>query len=174
MVTIESEYWQTPGCLHVDATRHPRRHHMRTSLVAASLSAAVAALAAGVSPGTAQSAAQLYPYCAFRSGSTSCYHLTVESCGHSCIRNPGYVGDERARVLRAALGAPALAGDRNRTTSRASGSRTAANRPKSIDALAPGIDAGARASSSAGADFAGYPTSYLINRFGDRQAQGRY
>jgi len=65
------------------------------------LRAALAALAlvGAASPSAAQSAAELYPYCAFRSGSTSCYHMTLESCGRSCIRNPGYVGDERARAL---------------------------------------------------------------------------
>jgi len=147
---------------------------MRTSLVVASFGAALVALATGISPSNAQSAAQLYPYCAFRSGSTSCYHLTLESCGHSCIRNPGYVGDERAPALRAALGAPAPTADRARTASAAHSNRTAANRTKSIDALAPRIDAGARASALASNGFAGYPTSDLINRFGDRQAQGRF
>jgi hypothetical protein len=145
---------------------------MRTSLVVASFGAALVALATGISPTKAQSAAQLYPYCAFRSGSTSCYHLTLESCGRSCIRNPGYVGDERASAMRAALGAPAPAGDQGRTTSKASSRRTAGNDTKSIAPVASRIEAGARASASD--DFAGYPTSYLVNRFGDRQAQGRF
>jgi hypothetical protein len=40
--------------------------------------------------------------------------------------------------------------------------------------VAQTIEPGAQASSATGADFAGYPTSDLINRFGDHQAQGRY
>ena len=147
---------------------------MRTSVVVASFGAAMVALTAGVAPGRAESAAQLYPYCAFRAGSTSCYHLTLESCGRSCIRNPDYVGDERARVLRAALGAPAPAAAPTRTASRATGSRTAANRTPPIDTVAHGAGAGARASAATDADFAGFPTSDLINRFGDHQAQGRF
>jgi len=147
---------------------------MRTSVVVASFGAALVALAAGVAPGRAEAAAQLYPYCALRSGSTSCYHLTLESCGRSCIRNPSYVGDDRARVLRAALGAPAPAAAPTRTASRATDSGAAARRAQSNDAVARKIEPGARASSATGADFAGYPTSYLVNRFGDHQAQGRF
>src|SRR5207302_1111951 len=134
---------------------------MRTSVVVASFGAALVALAAGVAPGRAEAAAQLYPYCALRSGSTSCYHLTLESCGRSCSRNPAYVGDDRARVLRAALGAPAP----TRTASQAAGSSAAARRAQSNDSVAQKIEPGARASSATGADFAGYPTSYLVNRF---------
>ena len=62
---------------------------MRTPLVVAAFGAVVVALATGAAPSRAQSAAQLYPYCAFRSGSTSCYFMTLESCGRSCIANPG-------------------------------------------------------------------------------------
>ena len=122
---------------------------MRTSLAAASIGAAVVALATGISPSNAQSAAQLYPYCAFRSGSTSCYHLTLESCGRSCIRNPGYVGDERAGALRAALGAPAPAGDRVRTPSKANRSRHAGTAAKLTLTARARIEPGARVTSGA-------------------------
>jgi hypothetical protein len=91
---------------------------MRTPLVIAGFGAIVVALAAGVSPGKAQSATQVYPYCAFRAGSTSCYFMTLETCGRSCIANPGYVGEERARALRAALGIAAPADDRPRASAK--------------------------------------------------------
>jgi hypothetical protein len=48
------------------------------------------------------------------------------------------------------------------------------NGTTSIAPMGSRIEAGARASSGASGDFAGYPTSYLVNRFGDRQAQGRF
>jgi hypothetical protein len=99
---------------------------MRTPLVIAGFGAIVVALAAGVSPGKAQSATQVYPYCAFRAGSTSCYFMTLETCGRSCIANPGYVGEERARALRAALGIAAPADDRPRASAK-TGRRLANN-----------------------------------------------
>ena len=73
---------------------------MRTSLPLACLGIAVAALAAGVSPGNAQYAAQLYPYCALSAanGATTCYYRSRAECGGSCIRNPWYIGAERAQV----------------------------------------------------------------------------
>ena len=42
--------------------------------------------------------------------------MTLKSCGHSCIANPGYVGDARARAPRAALGIAAPADDRARAS----------------------------------------------------------
>jgi hypothetical protein len=124
---------------------------MRTPFVVAGFGAIVVALAAGIAPSRAQSAAQLYPYCALRSGSTSCYHLTLDSCGHSCMRNPGYVGDARAGALRAALGAAAPADDRARASAKAGTVRNAARAAKSTataarSAAAPRARAGFGAS----------------------------
>jgi hypothetical protein len=42
---------------------------------------------------------------------------------------------------------------------------------KSMDAYASSVDVGARA---AGNGFEGWPTDYLVNRFGDHQAQGSF
>lgn len=52
----------------------------------------------GTIPSRAQYAAQLYPYCALSaaSGATTCYYASREECGSSCIRNPRYIGQERA------------------------------------------------------------------------------
>jgi hypothetical protein len=123
---------------------------MRTPLVVAGFGAIVVALATGASPGRAQSAAQLYPYCAFRSGSTSCYFMTLEACGHSCIANPGYVGEERARALRAALGIATPADDRARASAKPSTVRNAARAAKST-ATAARSPAAPRAHASFGA-----------------------
>jgi hypothetical protein len=106
---------------------------MRTSRIIAGV--IFVALAAAASPARAQSAAQLYPYCAFRSGSTSCYFMTIESCGRSCIANPGFVGETRARALRAALGIAAPAGERLRTAARTSRNRDAAGTARSTTAV---------------------------------------
>jgi hypothetical protein len=123
---------------------------MRTPLVVAAFGAIVVALATSAAPGRAQSAAQLYPYCAFRSGSTSCYFMTLEACGHSCIANPGYVGEERARPLRAALGLPTPAGDRARAAAKPNNIRNAASAAKST-ARAARSPAALRARASFGA-----------------------
>jgi hypothetical protein len=128
---------------------------MRTPLVIAGFGAIVVALATGISPSKAQSATQVYPYCAFRAGSTSCYFMTLETCGRSCIANPGYVGDARAPALRAALGIAAPADDRARASAKIDGrlannTRNAASAAKSAAAArspaAPRAHASFRAS----------------------------
>jgi hypothetical protein len=119
---------------------------MRTRRVIAGFGAIVVALATAVSPSQAESAAQLYPYCAFRSGSTSCYFMTLEACGRSCIANPGYVGEERARALRAALGISAPAGERTRAAARTKGNRNATSPARSSASARSPVAAGARAS----------------------------
>jgi len=148
-------------------SRHMRRLNMRTSLVVASFGAALVALATGTSSSKAESAPQAYPYCAFRAGSTSCYHLTLESCGRSCIRNPAYVGDQRAHAILAGVG---LASESAGAKPKANGDRKAPAATKTTSA----IDPGARASAGGGNDFEGWPTGYLAYRFGDHQAQGRF
>jgi hypothetical protein len=67
-----------------------------------------------------------------------------------------------AAVL-AVLAAPALAGDYGRASQKAYGY----NAPKMMD-----VYSGTRASYGR-SDFAGWPTDYLVNRFGDFQMQGR-
>ena len=124
---------------------------MRTPLVIASFGAIVVALATGISPSTAQSVTQAYPYCAFRSGSTSCYFMTLETCGRSCIANPGYVGDARAAAMRATLGIAAPADNRARasarTARRSTGAiRDAAGAAKPSAAARPAAAPSARAS----------------------------
>ncbi len=119
---------------------------MRTPLVIAGFGAIVVALATGASPSRGQSAAQLYPYCAFRSGSTSCYFMTLEACGHSCIANPGFIGEERARALRATLGLPAPAGDRARASAAPNRKRNAARAATSTASARTQLLRGAHAS----------------------------
>jgi hypothetical protein len=121
---------------------------MRTPLVVAGFAAIAVALATGAPSGRAQSAPQLYPYCAFRSGSTSCYFMTLESCGRSCIANPGYIGEARARPLRAALGGAAPAGEPARASARTTDIRKAARAVKAAAARSP---AALRARASFGA-----------------------
>jgi hypothetical protein len=104
---------------------------MRTPLVVAGFGAMIFALATGASPSRAQSATQVYPYCAFRAGPTSCYFMTLETCGRSCIANPGDVGDARAPALRAALGIAAPADDRARAGAKVNKTRNAASAAKS-------------------------------------------
>jgi hypothetical protein len=72
--------------------------------------------------------------------------MTLESCGHSCIANPGFIGEERARPLRAALGLSAPAGDRARASARANHNRDAARAAKSTAAARPPAAPPARAS----------------------------
>jgi hypothetical protein len=121
---------------------------MRTPLVVAGFAAIAVALATGSTSGRAQSAPQLYPYCAFRSGSTSCYFMTLESCGRSCIATPGYIGVARARPLRAALGGAAPAGEPARASARTTDIRKAARAVKAAAARSP---AALRARASFGA-----------------------
>jgi hypothetical protein len=154
---------------------------MRTSLVVASFGAVLAALAADISPSAAESAANGYPYCLMGrgGGSTTCYFKSRAECGNGCIDNPSYVGDKRAREILAGIGA---GGAGVRTTPKTVSTRNAPSATTTISARnAPSptktiaaIDAGARASSGSSDDLKGYPTGYLVNRFGDHQAQGRF
>ena len=136
---------------------------MRTSLDSLVVAgfAALATLAAGIAPASAEPASRAYPYCAFRAGATSCYYLTRAECGRSCISNPSYVGDVRARGMRAGT---SFAEDDARA------SRGASRRGAAPTAV-PAVPA---AHARADTGFDGWPTDYLVNRFGDRQAQGRF
>jgi hypothetical protein len=142
---------------------------MRTSLVVASFGVVLAALGADISRGAAESAAEAYPYCLMGrgGGSTTCYFKSRAECGNGCIANPSYVGDKRAREILVGLGA---GGEGGRTTSKTTSARNAPSATRTIGT----IDAGVRASSGGGDDFKGWPTGYLVNRFGDHQAQGRF
>jgi hypothetical protein len=145
---------------------------MRTSLIIASLATALTALAGGVSPGTAEPVTNAYPYCLMGrgGGSTTCYFRTREECGNGCIGNPAYVGDARARAILAGAGAGG-ASDSVRSPTRADRMRNASV-AASARRMPTTIQLGARASATDG--FEGWPTGYLINRFGDHQAQGRF
>lgn len=150
---------------------------MRSSLVIASLGAALTALASAIAPVKAEPISNAYPYCVFGrgGGSTTCYFRTREECGGGCVNNPAYVGPERASAILAAGG---IVSDRSRALAKAN-ARTA---PRATPKPAPSVgvtqrpfNAGAHASVRGGADsFQGWPTDYLINRFGDHQAQGRF
>ena len=141
---------------------------MRTSLIIASVATALTALAGGISTGAAEPITNAYPYCLMGrgGGSTTCYFRTREECGNGCIGNPAYVGDARARAMLAGIG-----GASDRPSTKAANVRNASRNT----AMARGsrrIEPGARASAADG--FEGWPTGYLVNRFGDRQAQGRF
>jgi hypothetical protein len=142
---------------------------MRTALVVASFGVVLAALAADISPSAAESAANAYPYCLMGrgGGSTTCYFKSRAECGNGCIDNPSYVGDKRARAVLAGIGA---GGEGGRATPKTTSARNAPSATKTISA----IEAGARASSGSSDDLKGWPTGYLVNRFGDHQAQGRF
>jgi uncharacterized protein DUF3551 len=145
---------------------------MRTSLIVASLATALTALAGGVAPAAAEPVTNAYPYCLMGrgGGSTTCYFRTREECGNGCIGNPAYVGDARAHAILAGVGAGG-ASDRVRPPAKADRMRS-----PTVAATARGmratVEPGVRASVADG--FEGWPTGYLINRFGDRQAQGRF
>jgi hypothetical protein len=145
---------------------------MRASLIIASLATALTALAGGVAPGAAEPITNAYPYCLMGrgGGSTTCYFRTREECGNGCIGNPAYVGDARARAILAGVGAGG-ASDGVRSSVKSDRMRNA-TATASARATRIRIDPGARASATDG--FEGWPTGYLINRFGDRQAQGRF
>ena len=68
-------------------------------------------------------------------------------------------------MLAAALATPALAGG--------NGHAKKAKAYHSARVVSPAAFGNARGAVGNGYDFSGYPTSDLINRFGDRQAQGR-
>ena len=142
---------------------------MRTSLVVASFGAALTVLTAGILPSKAETASDAYPYCLLGrgGGSTTCYFKSRAECGNGCISNPSYVGDVRARAILARIG---TGGDGGRLRPNASSARNSLHPTNAIGA----IDAGARASAVGGNDFEGWPTGYLVNRFGDHQAQGRF
>jgi hypothetical protein len=152
---------------------------MQNSLIVASFAAALAALTASIAPGKAEPIANAYPYCLFGrgGGSTTCYFRTRAECGNGCVNNPNYVGDERARTMLAGSG---LAPDASRTKVRPNGDRKTLTMKMPIGAIDSGArasvarDSDARASVSRDDDFAGWPTDYLVNRFGDHQAQGRF
>ena len=141
---------------------------MRTPLIIATLGIALTALASGMSPAAAEPVTDAYPFCLMGrgGGSTTCYFRTREECGNGCIDNPAYAGAARARVILAGIGATNDSG-------RAS-VHGARNAPKNT-AMArgfPRIEPGARA--AVADSFEGWPTGYLISRFGDHQAQGRF
>jgi hypothetical protein len=73
-------------------------------------------------------------------------------------------------ALLAALAGPALAQSYAHK-------HHAGNHPRTIvaksSAIGAGFDDSARAAYGRSYDFEGWPTDYLSNRFGDRQAQGR-
>ena len=146
---------------------------MRTSLTIASVSAVLAALASGLAPVKAEPISNAYPYCLFGrgGGSTTCYFRTREECGNGCVNNPAYVGEARARAILAGAG---IAGDRGRTVATAGVTRVAPRVARPHGAAPPAVDPGARASVGDHGDFEGWPTGYLIDRFGDHQAQGRF
>jgi hypothetical protein len=139
---------------------------MRNSLIVAGVAAA---LAASIGPSKAEPLANAYPYCLLGrgGGSTTCYFRSRAECGNGCINNPGYVGDQRAQAI---LGGARVAAAGNRTMARTNSDR----RTLTLKMMIGPIDSGARASVSHGDDFAGWPTDYLVNRFGDHQAQGRF
>jgi len=150
---------------------------MRNSLIVAGI--ALVALTASIAPSKAEPIANAYPYCLFGrgGGSTTCYFRTRAECGNGCVNNPSYVGDQRARTILAGSG---LALDASRAKARTNGDRKTLTMKMPIGAIEPGArasvarDSGARASVARGDDFEGWPTSYLVNRFGDHQAQGRF
>jgi hypothetical protein len=146
---------------------------MRTSLIIASFGAALTALASGLAPVKAEPVSNAYPYCLFGrgGGSTTCYFRTREECGGGCVNNPAYVGDARARVILAGAG---IAGGRSGAAAQARVTPVAPKVARSRGTAAPAIDPGARASVGDRGSFEGWPTGYLIDRFGDHQAQGRF
>jgi hypothetical protein len=75
-------------------------------------------------------------------------------------------------AIVAALAAPAFAGSTGHTGAKAKALRYVQQTPAraSVESV---FDADARASYNSPPAFAGYPTDYLMNRFADRQLQGR-
>lgn len=145
---------------------------MRTSLIIATLGTALTAFVGGMTPGAAEPVTNAYPYCLMGrgGGSTTCYFRTREECGNGCIGNPAYVGDARARAILAGIGAGG-ASDRVRSSAKADRTRNP-NVAVTARGTRSTFEPGARASAADG--FEGWPTGYLINRFGDHQAQGRF
>jgi hypothetical protein len=75
-----------------------------------------------------------------------------------------------AAALVAALAVPAMATNDGRAKTRAIHYVQKSSARASVDSV---FDADARVPYNAPPQFAGYPTDYLMNRFGDRQMQGR-
>ena len=80
-----------------------------------------------------------------------------------------------AAALVAALGVPALAANDGQHGTRNAKARAIhyvqkSSARASVESV---FDADARVPYNAPPQFAGYPTDYLMNRFGDRQMQGR-
>jgi len=74
-----------------------------------------------------------------------------------------------AAAMLAALAGPALAQDHAPKHHAARHARATAVRSSAIGA---GFDDSARAAYGRSYDFEGWPTDYLVNRFGDHQARG--
>jgi hypothetical protein len=142
---------------------------MRISLFVASFGLALSALTGVAASAEAGPVTDAYPYCLLGrgGGSTTCYFRTREECGNGCINNPAYVGDARARAILARAG---LAGSGNSSGLRSNAARSAPDLAGAIRR----IDPRARASAGGSDGFDGWPTDYLMNRFGDHQAQGRF
>jgi acid phosphatase class B len=75
-----------------------------------------------------------------------------------------------AVALVAALAVPAMAANDSRAKTRAIHYVQKSSARASVDSV---FDADARSSYNSPPQFSGYPTDYLMNRFGDRQMQGR-
>jgi hypothetical protein len=75
-----------------------------------------------------------------------------------------------AAALVAALAVPAMAANDGRAKTRAIHYVQKSSARASVDSV---FDADARVPYNAPPQFSGYPTDYLMNRFGDRQMQGR-
>jgi hypothetical protein len=75
-----------------------------------------------------------------------------------------------AAALVAALAVPAMAANDGRAKTRAIHYVQKSSARASVDSV---FDADARGPYNAPPQFSGYPTDYLMNRFGDRQMQGR-
>jgi hypothetical protein len=75
-----------------------------------------------------------------------------------------------AAALVAALAVPAMATDDGRAKTRAIHYVQKSSARASVDSV---FDADARGPYNSPPQFSAYPTDYLMNRFGDRQLQGR-
>ena len=75
-----------------------------------------------------------------------------------------------ATALVAALAVPAMATNDGRAKTRAIHYVQKSSARASVDSV---FDADARGPYNSPPQFSGYPTDYLMNRFGDRQLQGR-
>ena len=149
---------------------------MRTSLVVLSFGAALTALASAISPSQAEPVSHAYPYCLLGrgGGSTTCYFRSLAECGSGCIDNPAYVGEARARAILAGAGVAGGGGAFAKAAGARNTSRITRSTRANVPRMVPPVDPGARASERPEDGFAGWPTGYIIDRFGDHQAQGRF